>query len=126
MKQLLFTILFLVTATTFAQSNGVITGNLLDTESNNEPLMFANVTIKETGEKITTDETGAFKFENLKEGDYTLVCSFVGYETKEIEAKATLNNTTQVELGLGASTLSLDDLVLAIASADKKETATIN
>jgi hypothetical protein len=124
MKRLFFLAFLLTTIISFAQSNGTINGTLLDVESNNEPLMLANVSIKETGEKTRTNENGVFKFENLNQGHYTLACSFVGYETKEIEINVTSGNTSQIKLGLNASTISLDDLVLAIASTDKEITTT--
>ena len=64
---------------------------VLDIEENNAPLMFAKVSIKETGAETLSDEKGNFKFENLAEGTYTLVSSFVGYETKAYETKITPN-----------------------------------
>ena len=49
----------------------------------NEPLPFANVLVKETGDGVTTDFDGKYTIE-LSSGNYTLIFSFVGYETKEI------------------------------------------
>ena len=127
MKNIILTAIFLVSAFTFAQNNGSISGNLLDIESNNAPLMFAKVSIKETGAEVLSDEHGAFKFQNLKDGTYTLVCSFTGYENKETETQVISGESTPIKLALTASTLSLDDLMMAMASADKKPTsASIN
>ncbi|GAA4949522.1 hypothetical protein GCM10023314_23580 [Algibacter agarivorans] len=123
MKYIILTAIFFVSAFTFAQNNGSISGNLLDIELNNAPLMFAKVSIKETGAEVLSDEHGAFKFQNLKDGTYTLTCSFTGYENKETEAKVISGKSTPIKLALTASTLSLDDLMMAMASADKKTTS---
>ena len=65
-----------------------ITGTVIDGDFN-EPLPFANILLKETGEGVTSDFDGKYSFE-LDEGTYTLQFSFVGYETKiitEIQVK---------------------------------------
>lgn len=67
MKQILFTMFFLATALISAQ-NGTINGKITDAEEGNSPLLFAKVTIKETGTKVITDANGTFKFENINEG----------------------------------------------------------
>jgi transcriptional regulator of nitric oxide reductase len=126
MKHIIFIAAFFLTAITFAQNTGAITGNLLDLESNNEPLLYAKVTVKETGASVLSDENGFFKIENLKEGTYTLVYSFIGYDTKEIQAEVSSSKPTNITLHLAASTISLDELVFALASNEEKATATSN
>lgn len=121
MKRILFITVFIISACSFAQNTGSISGSLKDVESNGEPLLFAEVTIKENGAKVLSDENGAFKFENLKGGTYTLVYSFSGYETKEIETQVKNEEITNLELFLGASSLSLDDLMMVTASAYEKD-----
>ena len=123
MKHIALTFFFFISVFAFAQSNGSIGGILLDAESNHEPLILAKILIKETGLEALSDENGAFKFQNLKNGTYTLVCSFIGYDTKEFEIKVASNKVANTKLYLQASTISLDDLVLTLASADKKETS---
>lgn len=118
MKRIAVLVILLVSTFTFAQNTGTINGTILDTESYNKPLAYAKVLIKETGDETLSDENGVFKFEKLKENTYTLVYSFVGYETKESEAKVISNKSTRVKLHLSANTLSLDDLMLTLASSD--------
>ncbi|TBN03202.1 carboxypeptidase-like regulatory domain-containing protein [Hyunsoonleella flava] len=125
MKYFLFTV-FLFTAMFTSAQNGTINGKITDAEEGNTPLLFAKVIIKETGEKVMTDETGAFKFENVKEGTYTLVCSFTGYDTKEIKTEVTKEIHEPVKLALAASTVSLDDLAMVFASSEKKENTISN
>lgn len=117
MKHIIYTVLFFISALSYAQSTGTIKGNLLDSESNNEPLMFAKVIIKETGAQVLSNEKGFFKFENLSVGEYTLVSSFTGYKTKEIKIKVRPDYAEIYNISLSASTVSLDDLVMTFTSA---------
>ena len=63
--------------------NATIYGTILDKEYENEPLPFANVTIKGTKTGTTTDENGKYSL-TIKPGSYTLVIEYLGYDTKEI------------------------------------------
>lgn len=124
MKQFLIIAIFFISALSFAQETGTVSGHLLDLESNNAPLLYGSVLIKETGEKALSNENGLFKFENLAEGTYTLVSSFTGYETKETIIKVVSNKSTNIILNLAASTISLDDLMMAIASSETNSSST--
>ncbi|MEL0651553.1 carboxypeptidase-like regulatory domain-containing protein [Algibacter sp. TI.3.09] len=125
MKHLFLIFAFLSSAIMFAQDGATITGNVLDLEANNTPLEMARVSIKETGDKTISDQEGNFTLKGLNPGTYTVSLSFVGYETKTIEVNVAANRTTQIKESLGANSLSLDALMLTLASSDKNETATI-
>ncbi|MFI1771134.1 carboxypeptidase-like regulatory domain-containing protein [Thalassobellus citreus] len=118
MKHLLYISIFLITAFSFGQNTGLVVGKVLDKEMNGAPLVLANVSIKGTSIKSETDLTGLFVIENLEAGDYTLVCSFVGYESQEMNIHVDSMNPAEVKLSLAASTISLDDLALVMANAD--------
>lgn len=107
-KYILVLFLLLFSAISFAQSTGLIVGNILDEELENTPLAFANVSLKGTDFKTTTDLTGLFFLENIADGEYTLVCSFVGYQSKEIKIKVSAEKPTEVLLYLGAQTLAFN------------------
>lgn len=124
MKYIILIAGFFVTTFSFAQHNGSIKGSVLDIESNNAPLLYAKVLIKETGAEVLSDEKGLFKFENLKDGNYTLVSSFTGYETKALKVKTQSGKTTKVKMFLGASSVSLDELMQTFASTEKENTLT--
>jgi hypothetical protein len=57
--------------TTVTYSQFGITGTVLDGDFN-EPLPFANVLVKETGDGVTTDFDGKYTIE-LSSGNYTLI-----------------------------------------------------
>ena len=126
MKQLLLIVSFLIASLGYSQSTGSISGMLLDQESSNEPLLYAKVTVKGTNIEAQSNEDGLFVIENLKSGSYTLVCSFVGYDSKEILVDVLPNKNLKVNAALTASTISLEDLIFASAKADNKTAAALN
>ncbi|WP_396210443.1 carboxypeptidase-like regulatory domain-containing protein [Flavobacterium sp.] len=79
-KFLFFAVLFSVIS--WAQ-NATVKGQILDKEMKNEPLPFATVIIKESKQNTATDENGNYSF-TMPAGNYTLVITYLGYETKEI------------------------------------------
>ena len=121
MRKLIFLFVLLISGLCFSQSNGAIAGMVLDGELNNTPLTLANVSLEGTSLTSTSDENGYFYFENLESGTYTLVFSFVGYESKKLEVQVTQNKQTKVATSLIASSISLNDLASLISSTAKKE-----
>lgn len=117
MKQFLYIAVLFISALGFAQNSGSISGNLLDLEEGNAPLLYAKVLVKETGAEALSNDKGFFQFENLKPGTYTLVYSFVGYNTKETQVEVVDANEV-LKLYLEASTVSLDDLASVFAAGN--------
>jgi len=109
----------------YAQNIGLIVGKVMDSEMKNEPLAFANMSVKGTSLEVQTDLTGLFVIENLEAGDYTLVCSFPGYETQEIKVHVDALSPVEVNLSLAASTVSLVELA-SIANTSRKEAMILN
>lgn len=118
MKHLLFIAAILFSTFSFSQNTGLIVGKVLDNEVENAPLVLADISIKNSEVKANTDQTGMFVIENLQAGDYTLVCSFVGYESKEIDVHVDGLNPVELKLTLEASSVSMDDIALAMAMAN--------
>ncbi len=114
MRQVIFLFTVLFSSFSFAQSTGSIFGLVMDDESYNEPLIYASVAVDGTAIESYTDENGFFQIENLADGNYTLMLSFNGYETKELQVQVTSNQQTNVSATLIARTLSLSDTALLI------------
>ena len=110
MRQLLMIFSILFSSVCLAQNTGSIHGLVMDGEMNSEPLMHASVSIEGTNLVSLSDENGLFHFENLTDGNYTLIYSFAGYETKEFKVEVTSNKPANVSVSLVARTLSLADL----------------
>lgn len=85
-KCLLFaTLLTFISFCSLAQSS-VITGKVVDT--NNQPLPYINIFIKQLNQGTVADVDGEFKLEKLSNGTYELTVSGIGFETKVIKATA--------------------------------------
>ncbi|WP_159427058.1 TonB-dependent receptor [Formosa haliotis] len=124
MKQILIALVFLTTMFSYAQqTTGSIVGTLTDKEYNNEPLAFANILIKGTTKGTTSDMDGNYSFENLEAGSYSLLYSFVGYETQEVPVTVTAGKETKVDIIMGASAAALDEVVITTTTNKESETA---
>ncbi len=69
--------------TTKAQTNGNISGKVLDTTSK-EPIPYVNIVVKDQSKIINggiTDDRGAFKLANLPLQELTIEIQYIGYKT---------------------------------------------
>jgi len=123
----IFLILFLIfTNTLFAQQTGTISGVISDKEYDNEPLSFATIIIKGTQTGTTSDMDGRFSLRDVREGTYTISISFVGYETVDVpNVIVEPNKTTEVNVTLGSSSVSLDDIIVRTARRTNTESAVV-
>ena len=87
----LFILLFLAGASVKAQDKFTLNGYIKDSLSG-ETLIGANLNIRSEGKGIVSNQYGFFSI-TLKKGNYLVLCSFVGYQPKEIEIN--LNNNLQ-------------------------------
>ena len=75
--------------------SGAITGKIID-KSDAQGMMGVKVILKGTNLGANSDWNGFFKIENVPLGEYTLVISSIGYQTKEITGiKVEKNKETQ-------------------------------
>lgn len=87
MRQNIFLIFSLIfSSAIFAQNGASISGRIFD-EGTNQILPFASVTLN-AGEQLIggaiSDIDGRFILSGIKEGNYSIKCSFVGYKITEI------------------------------------------
>ncbi|MCG2462816.1 TonB-dependent receptor [Flavobacteriaceae bacterium F89] len=104
---------------------GSIVGKLTDREMNNQPLPFANILIKGTTKGTTSDFDGLYEIPALTPGTYTIVFSFLGYETVEIpNVQVVAGKVTNVDVPMAANEgVSLDEVVVAVTARKDYETA---
>ncbi len=109
----------------FYSQSGTISGTVNDGEYN-DVLPFANVYVKDTEKGTTTDFEGDYTLE-LEEGVYTIVFSFVGYETKEVQ-EVTVKNGEVFTLNttLNASAGMLDEVVVTTTARRNTEQSVLN
>ena len=125
MRKFLLTALFSVMSlAAVGQTTGSIVGLLTDKEFNNEPLAFANVIIKGQNTGTTSDFDGLYALEDLPVGTYTIIYSFVGYETVEIDnITVEQDKVTTVNVPMGASAATLEEVVITTTVRKESEVA---
>ena len=121
LKSLFFTLF--ICAIGFSQNKGTISGVLLDKDSNNLPLPFANVVIKGAKMGANTDIDGKYTI-SIAPGNYTVQFSFLGYDPIELPVTVTANETTTLNSSLGSGSYKLKDVVVkSNGGGREKETA---
>jgi len=124
MRTLITSIFLALTVFAFGQANGSIVGKLTDKDYNNEPLAFATVLLKGTSTGTTSDFDGLYALEDLTPGTYTVVYSFVGYETVEISNVVVVaDKVTTVNVPMGASAAQLDEVIIKTTTKRESEVA---
>lgn len=124
MKFLFTTLLLCFSSICLSQEVGSIAGSLTDKEANNSPLPFANVLIKNSSKGTTSDFDGLYRIENLEPGTYTVVFSFVGYETIEVpNVTVVAGKVTEINTALGSSAAALDEVIITTVARRDSEVA---
>ncbi|MFV9551610.1 TonB-dependent receptor domain-containing protein [Algibacter sp. PT7-4] len=116
--------LFFCSFISISAQTGTIAGNILDGEYNNEPMAFANVLVKGTTTGTTSDFDGKYQL-TLDEGTYTIIFSFVGYQSKEI-SDVVIKAGQVVDLDVILSSNSLDAVVITTSIKRNTEEAVLN
>ena len=123
MKKFLIIFTLFISQMIIAQGKGVIKGQLLDKEMNNEPLSFASVFLKGTTIGTETDLDGNFML-SVDSGDYILVFDFLGYKTLEVPVFVNSGETVIVNKTLEAAEgVALEEVQLKANTSKQKEIA---
>ena len=121
MKKYIFTLLTIGLLSFYSQAQtGLIRGALIDNDFQ-DPVPFANIVVKGTGTGTTSDFDGNYELE-LVEGIYTIVFSFIGYETVEIK-DVNVNNNEAAIVNVTMNTLAqgLNEVVVSVSASTNTE-----
>lgn len=122
---LLFTFFIFFGTVALLGQQGVLAGTINDGEFN-DVLPFANVLIKGTETGTTSDFDGKYILE-LDEGTYTVVFSYVGYETKEITGvQISAGQETVVDVTLNPAANQLEEVVVVTTVSKNTEASVLN
>jgi iron complex outermembrane receptor protein len=104
----------------FAQT-GTITGKVVD-EDSGEPLTGANVLIKDTSKGTVTDIDGRFIIDDILAGPTTIVVSFIGFESKEVNLRVKEGETVNLgDIRLGAGAIGLKEVQVIASFAEERK-----
>ncbi|MFO7846767.1 MAG: TonB-dependent receptor [Balneolaceae bacterium] len=98
-----------------AQSAGTLTGYVTDARSG-EPLVGANVGLQGTSKGASTDSDGFYEIDNIEPGTYTVVATYVGYESQRqnnISVRSAGNRNINFELSPTAE--QLEEVVVSVS-----------
>src|SRR6056297_2075392 len=87
-RKIIYTLLCFLIIPSFTFAQVVLQGVITDAETK-QPLIGANVVIKELNRGISTNSQGQFQFENIRPGTYTLRVTFVGYHDEKLKIDLT-------------------------------------
>ncbi|MCF6268115.1 MAG: TonB-dependent receptor [Melioribacteraceae bacterium] len=109
-------LIMFLTSALFAQSY-TLSGVVTSTEAG-ENLVGANVYVKGTSMGAATDVDGKYSIPSLEAGEYTIVCSYIGFET--IEETVNLSNNMELNFSLKDHQFSLNVTVLADRATERE------
>ena len=119
MKHLFLFFFLAIGASVFSQTK--VSGLIKDTAG--EPVSFANVIFKDSQEGTISDENGRFYLESGKTYK-TVIFSFIGFTTKEVELTARTNYNMEVVIEESAD--ALDEVVVYTGKTSKKNNPAID
>ncbi len=119
MKKFIFLFSIIFTTYSFSQT-GNIRGFVYDKETG-EPIIFCNVFLKGTTIGSATDINGMYNISKVKTGNYTLVVTYIGYDTTEVNIILKRGQILNQNLEIGESSVTLNEITV---SAEREEMRT--
>lgn len=111
MNRILYLTLFLLSTGTILAQTGNVSGTVKT--SDGQPAAFVNVYLKGANKGTITDTEGNFEITKVKTGNYTLIASFVGLETKTQPVEVKDNQTTEASFTLEENGQELKEVVIS-------------
>jgi len=111
LKEGLLACIFMLTllSYSFAQNGeGKLKGTVRT--SDGQPVAYANLSLKSTGQRGSTDNNGKYEFSNIRAGNHTLVITLIGYETQEKQIRIGAEDSLTVDITLRASDEQLQEV----------------
>ncbi len=95
----------------FSQTTGKLTGRV--TDENGEPLIGANILVREINTGAATDVEGYYTILNLRADNYDVEYRFVGYQTKVVEGiRINGDKTTEISVQLFPQAVEGEEVVV--------------
>ena len=117
----IFYLFLLFSPSLIAQNKGVLSGKVLD-KSTGEPLINAEIIIKDLNKGTTTDDKGFYQIHNLPLGSYTVSFYYLGYQS--ISKRINITGQTHLSVSLKEEKQEIGEMVFTaktIAHQKKEE-----
>ncbi len=100
--------------------SGEVMGTLIDGDFQ-DPVPFANILVKGTTVGTTSDYDGNYKLA-LEEGTYSIVFSYLGYETVEVsDVVVNSKEPTQLNITMESSAEGLEEVIISVSIKQNTE-----
>ncbi len=120
MKRFLLSLLFLTSIFYSFSQTGTIKGFVFDKKSG-EPIIFTNVYLYKTTYGSATDVNGYFIITKVPAGDYTLMVTYLGYDTLQVPVSLQADGVISKQLYMEGSAINLQTINI---SAEYQEART--
>ncbi len=117
-KKIIFSFIAFIIASFSAIGQNVISGIVVDNE-NLKPLSGANIILEELKKGISTNDKGAFIFENIPEGEYNIRISFVGFRDQMIKVKVD-NKDIDLKIEMIPSIVPMEKIIITATRTERK------
>ena len=101
---------FIVGCTMMINAQNKISGTV--TDSNNNPIPSATVSLPEIHKETSTDKDGKFTLNNIQQGTFKLLVSFMGYET-QTQTISLSGNEIQLSIVLTKAIKHMDEVIVS-------------
>jgi hypothetical protein len=113
----IFCFQFFICFSLYAAHGGSIKGVVI-ASYDNDLLVGVSVRLQENGLTTTTNEIGYFHFPDLENGTYTIVASYLGYETSSQRINVNNHETSSIRLFMVEKALALADVEINAQKRD--------
>ncbi len=112
MKSFYYLFLLLISHLTLsAQTTGSVRGTVKTSDGNSAE--FVNISIEKTSKGDVADRNGNYEIRNIAPGNYVLVASFIGLESRKQEIEVKSRETTRVDFVLNENTQQLEEVIIS-------------
>lgn len=118
-KKIILSALSIHGLNSFAQTASII-GTVSD-NTDQKRLTAIAVSIKENSKGTLTDENGKYEIDHLEPGDYTILFSFVGYETVQKKITVAAGEIKKMNVALKYNLLNLSEITISASTTKQGE-----
>ena len=97
------------------ESNEVTTGSIsgrIINEQTGKYLPGAVIKLEDHNKATTSDMYGSFRITGLQEGGYSLVVSYLGFESKKIQVEVEPGKAARIKIALSEKAMEIDEVVV--------------
>ena len=117
--RIIYLLFFLSINTLVYAENNTISGFITDKETG-EALIGANVFIQETGNGMSTDKNGYYVLQNISSGNYSLIVSYIGYNTFKKDIVVLENESIKMDISLIIEALEINEVEVSAEKLQRK------